>query len=163
MSSKKETVEVSFTELRNVHHEVVAFTKARVDWLDEFNAQTQIEKDMGLWGLDNEEFLQAFAERFKVDFTDMYYEDYFVSEAELVNPIRFFILPFQLLFWVFKSLLGLFMFAFYKSLAKTIFKFSPPNLGYSQTKDVSLGDLMISAVQKRFVERSTVNLVLKSV
>ncbi len=54
-------------------------------WYTKPDKKTKLEEDLGLYGLDNESFLNDFSERFEVNFEKMEYEKFLTPEVDVAH------------------------------------------------------------------------------
>ncbi|MFT5818879.1 MAG: hypothetical protein ACI8ZM_000100 [Crocinitomix sp.] len=149
---KANKIEISYPELKAIYCQVLSFADKEAPWFKNSNANTQIENDLGLYGLDNEAFFEAFSNNFKVDFSQMEYDKYFDPEtgADLEAVFKFFIyLPLIIL----KSFIFMLFWPFFGEIASKIRDFSFITNQENTKKDVTIGDLIVSVIQGHFSER----------
>ncbi|NOQ74578.1 MAG: DUF1493 family protein [Crocinitomix sp.] len=153
-------IEISYTELKSVYSQVLSFVHKEAPWDKNTNATTQIENDLELIGWDNESFFESFSNKFTVDFSQMEYAEYFDPEMgpDLESVFHFFVfLP----LFVLKTFIFLLFWPFSSEIASKIRNFSFIANQENPKKDVTIGDLVVSVIQKRFSERRDFKIELK--
>ncbi|MCP4520208.1 MAG: DUF1493 family protein [Cytophagales bacterium] len=141
---------IPYTQLKNTYIEVLNFTKEAVDWYDDFNASTRLEKDLSLYGDDNVDFLMVFSKRFEVDFNNMDYHKYLTSEAEISSGLWLVSLPFK----IGKHILYLIFYPFSTNFSENIKQYQLP---FQKEKlDITIGDLIFSVIHKEFTTRKQI-------
>ena len=162
---KKITIEklnIEFAELKRIYSKVILFTKRNAKWYKNPNSKTRIEEDLGLYGMDNEQFLIDFAEEFNVNFKNLDYSEYLTSEWEVANPKYLMYLPIVIPYNLIKILLRIIIFPFNKNLSHEIKKNKLPFKNLKSKKDITLGDLVSSIVKSEFAERRNIRYEIKT-
>ena len=159
----KEKITISYSELKSIYNQVIEFTREKAGWFKNPDKKTCIEGDLGLYGLDNEEFLIDFSERFDVNFEKMDYEKFLTPEHDLVSATGILLLPIIILFFLTKQLMRWITYPFSKILSDAINKYHLPMIKNQFKKDVTLGDLIISVIKKEFTEMANIHLELKTI
>ena len=157
----QEKIQITYAELKPIYKRVIEFTQAEADWYDHPNKNTRIEEDLGLFGLDNEEFLAEFSKKFYVNFDDMDYGEFLTHETEGITDGWMLFWPILIPLGIMKQLLRWLVFPFSKSFSNTINNSRLPFVKKSTKKDVTLGDLMVSIIKKEFTEKAAIQLELK--
>ncbi len=173
-----EVIQVSFAELRSITQQVISFVQDKY-WLEQDSTlKTSIEDDLGITGIDAEELLNAFSELFNVDLCNFDFDEYFAYEGKAINnPIDILLTPLAvmamallLVAFFAQCLLSLAILPLNKRKAKEVLDFSLtsqwgiysrrrwPNKNPERT--FNIGDLVASAVAKRFVKREQIRFVL---
>jgi hypothetical protein len=73
---------VKFELLRNSYITVKSFLENETSE-NIVSLKTKLAKDMGWYGLDNEELLEKFTQKYDLKYSDFDYTKYFISEGEL--------------------------------------------------------------------------------
>ena len=157
---KRAEINISYTELKSIYNKVLSFTNTETPWFKNINSKTKIEKDLELYGIDNEAFFERFSNQFSVDFSQVDYRDYFEMETEggLEAIFSFFVyLPFILL----KTVIFLLFLPFSYKISDKIRRYSFYIKQYPERKDVTIGDLVVSIIQGRFSERNDFKITIK--
>lgn len=157
-----ERLHIEFAELKKVYSKVILFTKRNAKWYKNPNSKTRIEEDLGLYGMDNEQFLIDFAEEFEVDFEKLNYSEYLTSEREVANPKYLIYLPIVIPYSAVKILSRILIFPFNKNLSRRIKNHKLPFKSLKQKKDITLGDLVSTIVKKEFAERKNIHYEIKT-
>ena len=79
---KRAEINISYTELKSIYNKVLSFTNTETPWFKNINSKTKIEKNLELYGIDNEAFFERFSNQFSVDFSQVDYRDYFEMETD---------------------------------------------------------------------------------
>jgi len=82
-----ETVKIQFSSLREISESVIHFIKTEYWWFEDLNMKSSIEDDLGITGDDAIEFMEKFADRYKVDLSDFKFTKYFSPEGVSGNPL----------------------------------------------------------------------------
>lgn len=152
---EKELLEVSFSEVKNTYNELKDYFEV---WNNNIDLNTRIQEDLGCYGMDNEDILFQLHEKYRVDFSEMDYSKYFNDEIEIVNPLIFLLTPLLIL----KFFARLFIFPFSKQLSTRIKAWTISPFKWRETLDLTVGDLIVTILRKKFTERKSVRVVLKS-
>ena len=159
---EKDILEISYSDLRKIYSEVIAFVEKEADWFTNPNRKVKIEEDLGLYGLDNESFLWEFSKKFNVDFSEMDYRKYLTEEIEIVNMKWVILFPFLIIYLLIKWFLVIISFPISRSFSKRTENYDIPIIRNSIKKDVTIGDLIVSAIKNKFWEEEKVAIQLKT-
>lgn len=75
----------SDTQSKEVFEQIASLLRQKAHVRLEINGETEILKDLGLWGDDLDEFFAAYSKQFGVDMKDVKFTDYFPQEGEHVG------------------------------------------------------------------------------
>lgn len=157
----KSALPVNYSELRSVYSDVIDYVREKAPWQKDLSANTSIENDLGLYGLESAIFIDEFSKKFELDVSDLEYADHFTPEDELFNPAFAF---FSLLFLpatLLKAVFALLVWPFSAKIFSRIktYRFIP--VENNVRKDVTIGDLIISVIRGEFSERKNFVLALR--
>jgi hypothetical protein len=166
-------LEIEYKTLRKITREVYQFVKEEcgVDYYKcHKKSKVGLEDDLGITGDDGYELVEKFSEIFNVNVDNFDYLIYFDPEPGPVD--YFFSLIFIIVFlviWLAKHLVALLLYPFSRKLSQKILadeisssKLSQEPLAYNpqkRQKELTVGDLIASAVKGEFVERSNVKFI----
>ncbi|GAB3499419.1 hypothetical protein GCM10027341_22690 [Spirosoma knui] len=149
-------VETQYTTLKAIRHAVIEFIQTEC-LVRNVSASTTIEAKLRVTGDDALELLETFEERFQTDLTGLNFCDYFVPEGDylstllgqylIVYPVLYLIYPFRALY----DLNG----------ANQLFHDYNYMRAFRKSKELTVGDLIVSALVGKFTLRSSVRLCLK--
>ena len=152
-------IEISFKNLKQNYIEVQQFLQKESGEKNIYN-KSKVANDLSLWGDDNCDMLEKFITKYKVDFSNFNYDKHFESEGELFGSLNsLFIFVFAILN-IFKYILFLNVVIFSKKYSKQInnFKFYIKE-NKIEKKDLTMGDLITSKIQGKFLLRENVKFV----
>ncbi len=152
-------IEISFKNLKQNYIEVQQFLQKESGEKNIYN-KSKVANDLSLWGDDNCDMLEKFITKYKVDFSNFNYDKHFESEGELFGSLNsLFIFVFAILN-IFKYTLFLNVVIFSKKYSKQIndFKFYIKE-NKIEKKDLTMGDLITSKIQGKFLLRENVKFV----
>jgi acyl carrier protein len=167
---EKSVVYTSYTDLKQLSLSITEFVAEKSDvGIEDMTFKTSLLNDLGVDGDDAAELLEAFMEKYKVDFSEFEFLAYFDTEGFPITslPIILFrlvgFLAFSLLFpieliirdiyWLINPKIQVY------PLTKTIFESNRS----SNLKSLTLGDLIASAHQGKFTKRENIHFVLSPV
>ncbi|MBC6609674.1 DUF1493 family protein [Hymenobacter sp. BT507] len=157
---------VRFADLRRLACEVPPFLADFVGVKNEpWTLRTAVEDDWGVAGLDTEELLLAFGEKYRVDLTKFDFTDFISPEGISSWPgfLVTILLPILLSLWLIKTAVASLCWLFNRSWASAVWRFSLTGIFAKPrplTEVLTTGDFVASAVAGRFVKRERVRLVL---
>jgi hypothetical protein len=152
-------IKISFKNLKQDYLEVQQFLQKESGEKNISN-KSKIANDLSFWGDDNCYLLEDFITKYTVDFSNFNYDEHFESEGELFGPLNsLFSFVFAILN-IFKYILFLTVVIFSKKHSKQIidFKFHIKE-NKIEKKDLTMGDLITSKIQGKFLLRENVKFV----
>ncbi|MBW3126943.1 DUF1493 family protein [Hymenobacter profundi] len=159
-------IAVRFADLRRLAHEVPPYLATMVGTQNEpWTLRTAVEDDWGVAGLDTEELLLAFGEKYRVDLTKFDFTGFISPEG--LTPwqgcVATVLLPSLLFLWLIKTAVAGLCWLFNRSWASAIWHFSLTSIGskprpYSEV--LTTGDFVASAAAGLFVKRERVRFAL---
>ncbi len=157
----KTIIKISFNNLKREYLEVQQFLEEKSGEKNIY-IKSKIANDLSFWGDDNCYLLEDFITKYTVDFSNFNYDEHFESEGELFDSgtvlLRILILP----FFIIKFILFLLIKPFSKEYSSIInnFNFFVEN-NKSNRLDLTMGDLITSKIQGKFLLRENVKFVFK--
>ncbi len=149
-----ETIEVTYTELRNIVRDFITVFSKNGAFKDEpICLRTSINFDLGIDGDDWDEFLYELVEKHNLKLDGFEFYKFFHDEGQISNGLIFAILflPFVLLRYLIE-----------RGWKKQKFgEFFEDRLG-DKKDSLSIGDLVVSKLSGKFVKRSQVQVKLVS-
>ncbi len=164
-----EKIEICYTDLRKTAESVMSFVKTEY-WDEENTLRTKIEEDLGITGIDAAELMDKFAQTYKVDLSEFDFSKHFSPEGFSGNPIVIVFAAILLIGFIIKMVVALAIYPFDPTLNKKIQHYSLSD-GMSNVfrkiwpdeerlQDVTIQDLVTSAVTGKFTKRETVKFEL---
>lgn len=157
-------IQASFSEIRKTYEEVLKFVRNQSQIEGPIRLKDEIGARLELADLDYDEFLHEFSRQFAVDFSQTNWADYAPSfcRTDFLRTMRLFLcLPLTPLFWGMKMVLFLGFASFSKEKASQILYWQPSLPFTKPQKDITIGDLMISALRGHHGERRHFRLGIK--
>ena len=145
-----EVLSISYSELKTIRQEVLRIVEEQTGYSEkEINLNSEIEEDLVCTGDDASELLENVQKRFDIDFQGFEFSKFFSSEGVGIHLL--FTLPFLVFFHIVKRIFQLLGKPFkYSFLKKKI------------EREITVGDLVLTAAMKRFVLRKDVKIQLIS-
>ncbi len=145
-----EVLSISYSELKTIRQEVLRIVEEQTGYSEkEINLNSEIEEDLGCTGDDASELLENLQKRFDIDFQGFEFSKFFSSEG--VGGHSLIIFPIVVIFyaikWIFQLLGKPFKYSFLKKKIE---------------REITVGDLVLTAAMKRFVLRKDVEIQLIS-
>ncbi len=157
-----EKIDINFSVLRKVYSDVIFFTKKNASWYKNPTSKTRIEEDLGLYGMDNEQFLIDFSEKFNVNFENLNYSEYLTSEWEVANPKYLIYLPIVIPYNLTKLILRIIVWPLNKKISDKIKNHRLPIGVLKPKKDITIGDLVSSVLESEFTGRKSMYFKIKT-
>lgn len=155
------TVQISYSELAAWHRSISTFI-ANHSWEDYIQPSSRLSEDLHLDGEDTYELLEKFSRKYNVDFNEFNGEEFILPESSC-NPFTFIFLLLFLVIVSLKYLLLALSFLVAKRYYHRIAAFDTARFFNSfskrNLKDLTVGDLITSAVIGKFTERKTVRFI----
>ena len=155
-------INTSYTELADWNRRISMFVATNY-WGEQIKPSTSITEDLLIDGEDAYELLEAFAAKYNVDFSTFNGKEYIISEGG-INPFTLFYLALLLLIISFKYLLLVITYLLNSKQFIKINKFDCiiyfNSFFQRNLKDLTVGDLITSAILGKFTERKDVKFVI---
>ena len=155
----KTIIKISFKNLKQNYVEVQQFLQKESGEKNIYN-KSKVANDLSLWGDDNYDMLEKFITKYKVDFSNFNYDKHFESEGELLGFYSSIFTIFFLPLFILKFILHLFFKPFSRKYSDKINGF---NFYLKECKsdkiDLTMGDLITSKIQGKFLLRENVKFV----
>jgi hypothetical protein len=140
-----EDINIKLSELKHISNSILSIL-SEISGVEKekINFKTSINNDLGIQGGILEEIIITCEEVFKTDFSGLKYSEYFYDDYELskLKTINFYLIPIRLVLFSATVL-------FNKKFARKAIRYTL----LENKKPLTVGDLITSAVEKRFVQR----------
>lgn len=155
----KTIIKISFKNLKQNYVEVQQFLQKESGEKNIYN-KSKVANDLSLWGDDNYDMLEKFITKYKVDFSNFNYDEHFESEGELLGFYSSIYTIFFLPLFILKFILHLFFKPFSRKYSDKINGFNFFLKEHKSNRiDLTMGDLITSKIQGKFLLRENVKFV----
>jgi len=155
----KTIIKISFKNLKQNYLEVQQFLEEKSGEKNIYN-KSKIANDLSFWGDDNYNMLENFITKYNLDFSNFNYDEHFENEGELTISIWSILSVLLIPLFIIKSIMSYFFNFFSK---KYSYKINSFNFFLKEHKsnriDLTMGDLITSKIQGKFLLRENVKFV----
>ncbi len=145
------TVEVEYTVIRSVLERMYGLVRRTIAGSERTTLQTAIYHDLGVLGLDWDEFLVEYEKEFNCQMVGLTYEDYFDNEGVALKDL-----------WKLPVILVWLLFI---TLPAWILRLDTQKLKHPWSMPdkprLTIGDLVVSVILKRFEKRENIKITIK--